>query len=683
VGLRARRSLRAFAVPLVALALGWIAWLWRARQQKGLLGARGPDLSDRADVLAEAVRTQWEQAAGERGLLAPEPIPVRWARPVLPLAGPAAAAVAARRFDPLPGLSFATSIQSDTGQISELHALYGGLGSGRLIIAGAPGAGKSGTAVLLVLAALRYRDQATEADRQKIPVPVLFTAHDWSEPVQDWLAGKMRQTYSLFVGTAGAADAAALVAAGKVSLILDGLDEMAEELRPAALQALSQSPFRVIVLSRTAEMASAASRDGLLEGAAAIELCPIDPGTAASYLSRTQLDPPPPGWRDLIDRILSPHTSLAEALNNPLALTLVKDTYRAGEDIRELLDFCDTAQQHAHGSDLALDITDHLLDRVIPVAYTPRPGRKPPAYDLQTAQNALAHIAARMNQEESRDLQWWNLPEWTPAAPRKLTIAAVYGFVVGLGFGLVLGFRFGVGLGLVAGLACGAIAGFGGGLTNDRGYPMKLGKLQSRALFRKNNLVVGLVVGLGAGLVVGLGAGAGFGLGLWLVIFVGAGIMSALDNNVFNDPNDTSSISPISSWRNNAHYALVVALVAGLAFGATGGLMGGLIGGVGVGVGLGLVAGIGFGIVYGFGSGELTVTLLLVAVQLHRRWQTPVRLMRFLDDAREQSVLRTVGSVYQFRHARLQDRLAKQFNKAIDSSNDRNNSVRQANHTSQ
>jgi hypothetical protein len=32
--------------------------------------------------------------------------------------------------------------------------------------------------------------------------------------------------------------------------------------------------------------------------------------------------------------------------------------------------------------------------------------------------------------------------------------------------------------------------------------------------------------------------------------------------------------------------------------------------------------------------------------------------IRFLEDARERSVLRTVGSVYQFRHARLQDQLA-------------------------
>jgi hypothetical protein len=32
--------------------------------------------------------------------------------------------------------------------------------------------------------------------------------------------------------------------------------------------------------------------------------------------------------------------------------------------------------------------------------------------------------------------------------------------------------------------------------------------------------------------------------------------------------------------------------------------------------------------------------------------------MRFLEDARERQVLRTVGPAYQFRHAKLQERLS-------------------------
>ena len=72
----------------------------------------------------------------ERGLLEPEPIPVRWQRPAAPFAGPVAAAVAlVAWFAPLPGLAAAGEQRLRAGQISELHEVYGGLGSGWLVIA--------------------------------------------------------------------------------------------------------------------------------------------------------------------------------------------------------------------------------------------------------------------------------------------------------------------------------------------------------------------------------------------------------------------------------------------------------------------------------------------------------------------------------------------------------------------
>ncbi|MGH3831536.1 MAG: hypothetical protein ACRDRS_14010 [Pseudonocardiaceae bacterium] len=39
-----------------------------------------------------------------------------------------------------------------------------------------------------------------------------------------------------------------------------------------------------------------------------------------------------------------------------------------------------------------------------------------------------------------------------------------------------------------------------------------------------------------------------------------------------------------------------------------------------------------------------------------------VKIMTFLEDARERDVLRTVGAVYQFRHATLQEQLVDQIN---------------------
>ena len=87
---------------------------------------------------------------------------MRWQRPAGPLAGPVAAAVASTRFAPLPGLAAAGEQRLQAGQVSELHEVYGGLGSGRLVIAGGPGSGKSSAAVLLILAALRYRRSVPE-----------------------------------------------------------------------------------------------------------------------------------------------------------------------------------------------------------------------------------------------------------------------------------------------------------------------------------------------------------------------------------------------------------------------------------------------------------------------------------------------------------------------------------------
>ena len=108
---------------------------------------------------------------------------------------------------------------------------------------------------------------------------------------------------------------------------------------------------------------------------------------------------------------------------------------------------------------------------------------------------------------------------------------------------------------------------------------------------------------------------------------------------------------------------------------------------LGLGLSLGIGLGIGFAYAFGLGSthkaGHVTGLVLVLVwllvfglvfglvfprtwtasltfAQLAMRWHTPVRLLRFLDDARERDVLRTVGPIYQFRHARLQDRLAQQ-----------------------
>jgi len=717
-----------YALAVAVMAAGLIARAWHARTKQQDETAGLPELDRLADLLAEGVRTQWTRAAASRGLLGTPPINVRWEKPSMPFTGPISAAAGSRQFRPLPGLSALTVRQLREGQVADLHRIYGGLGSGRLVIVGAPGSGKSAAAILLILATLKYRDHAPSEDRPQIPVPVMFSPHGW-DPVhlsfQDWFARQLQLTYPLFTGKNGIARASRLLASGKLTVILDGLDEIPTKLRPDALRALSkQATFRVIVLSRSAEMAAAAKQD-LLEGAAALELKDIDSITASAYLTNVQLDPAPRGWSELISRLWTANSPIAQALNSPLTLTLVRDTYRSGDDIHELLDFCDSTDHPV----LREDIVDHLLDRVLPVAYAKQPGDPPPRYNSQFAQRVLRRIAAQMNRERTRDLLWWQIPLWVPSAPRVIATGVTLGGAVGVGVGLMAGLAAGiaagvavglmaglaVGLrpraatglaaGLVSGLAAGLAFGFPFGFTDGvafgliSGLSAELGSgfgafmlailvAEMETMFPRVRIDVsvsagaagwaaGIPAGLAAWLAAGLTAGfmrgfaagltfglaAGFTAGLTAGLAIGlAGTFSPLGST------DATARNPVTSWRSDPTSALGAGLLAGLgtglgtglSFGLAAGLTAGLRLGLTVGLTAGLMAGFIVGLVVGLASAE-TWSASLAFAQLAMRWHSPLRMMRFLEDACDRQVLRTIGPVYQFRHARLQDRLAAHY----------------------
>ncbi|MGH3868629.1 MAG: hypothetical protein ACRDQ4_21420 [Pseudonocardiaceae bacterium] len=78
-------------------------------------------------------------------------------------------------------------------------------------------------------------------------------------------------------------------------------------------------------------------------------------------------------------------------------------------------------------------------------------------------------------------------------------------------------------------------------------------------------------------------------------------------------------------------------------------------------LGLALTIGLVIGFMGAFGERPLA------SAQLWRRGKAPALLLRFLEDARKRQVLRTVGQVYQFRHAQLQDRLASAYSPRVRS----------------
>ena len=362
--------------------------------------------------------------------------------------------------------------------------------------------------------------------------------------------------------------------------------------------------------------------------------------------------------------------------------------------------FAIRSSRRCSGAQAAEEITGHLLDRVLPAAYAPRPGQPPPRYDLRTAQKALVKIAARMNQDGTRDLSWWQLPRWAPRAPRIIAGGLVAWLLAGLAVGLVFGFITGFGNAIYAGLTFGLLAGVAGGIaargTGDP--PARLGRIgrpRLRRVFTKSTVIFGLMSWLAFALVLGLVLGLANqllftqGSEFTLVpdlelsleeglIYGGAfGLVSALAvglASAFADPDSTRSPSPATSWRDDRRHSVMIGLTVGLVIGlATGtaiGLAFGLNQGVGSGLRDGALAGLLlFGlmaaIVAGIGISRAWPATL-VAAQLAMRWHTPLRLMNFLDDAHQRNVLRTVGPVYQFRHARLQDRLAAVAANSLD-----------------
>jgi hypothetical protein len=394
-------------------------------------GHRPPDprpAETLVESLALAVRAQWRKKATKRKLLTPEPIPVGWSLTDLAVAGPVEAAVgdpeAPPAFWPLPGQTRVTEEQLQAGGgRRELFLVYAGIASGRIVVDGAPGAGKTGSAILLVLDALDHRDRLGEKDRTKVPVPVLFTAHGWDPTTcsaRDWLASRLAATYPLLQHRGGQTEAADLIDSGSVALILDGLDQMDVAQRRDALRTLGEASFRIVVFARSEEVVQAAT---WLGGAVGPSLHDVSGPEAADYLQRARTEPPPVGWSQLLTHLRkNPASVLTRRLSTPLALTLIRDTYQSGDDISELLDT---------GRDPRDDLEQRLLGRVLVNAYN-RPGRSKPRYSLTQAEHALAFLARQMHQDHTRDLGWWHIPRWTSTAPRILTSMITVGLLGGI-----------------------------------------------------------------------------------------------------------------------------------------------------------------------------------------------------------------------------------------------------------
>ncbi|WP_369268742.1 NACHT domain-containing NTPase [Streptomyces sp. R11] len=549
----------------------------------------------------------------------------------------------------------------------------------RLVILGEPGGGKS---VLLVRLLADLMGRRSDGD----PVPVLFSLASWNprHPLKDWLAEQLRREYERLSDTAptlltppreGPGDLAqALVDHGRILPLLDGFDELPPALHPVALKALSRElPIDqpLVLASRTAVYRAAVALNpdtGMsVNGAAAIQLLPVEPPHAAAYLRRNGDGRAGHQW-DMVIARLGTDTPVGQALSTPLGLFLARTIYAPRPQAASV-------PEPPHPNELC-DITafptraavyTRLFDAFIPAAYGPD-HRRPPRWSAGQAQQALAVLARHLEAHRggSTDLAWWELGMTVPTVPQYLTAALVTGLFGAVTVGLVVGISFGLVLGLVGMLVAGLVAACASPYGLDSALP---GQYPSRRY--RSGLMLGLMAALVAALLVyGFAGGRA---AQYAGLIAGAAFWSMAGDLTLGRVDLAERVGPGTVMAQDRRNLFQIVLVYPLGFGLLGVFLCGLTSpfpgipafGIGGGLAVGLTAGFAYGVAAGYretawAAFAVTTTCLTVLNRLPWSLMGPWSLMAFLQDAHEhRGVLRQVGTVYQFRHIDLQRHLAQ------------------------
>ena len=201
----------------------------------------------------------------------------------------------------------------------------------RLVILGAPGAGKTVLAVTLTVGLLEQRENAPAEQRRNLPVPCLFYLPSWNPDgagLEDWLAEQLASRFRV-----GRKAAERLVRDGKVLPVLDGLDEMdSQQTSSARSQAAvtrinehiaKTTPCQIVVICRSGvkHYERLARR---IADAREVTVQSLTPAQMISYIRLQNPDEPAlAAWQPVLDALHSggPGGSVIRAeLNSPWRL---------------------------------------------------------------------------------------------------------------------------------------------------------------------------------------------------------------------------------------------------------------------------------------------------------------------------------------------------------------------------
>lgn len=684
---------------IIAIGAAVKGWL-KQKRWAAWMAAREPIelVKESVELLADAVGKELraeEEEHRHQGLL-----PVRWVNTLLPVSD---------HWERIREVPPSVAPLDLSGHLAEheyedgIVSVFERAPSRRLVVLGGIGAGKTVVVQQLVSQLVsRFLQKHQEGDR----VPVLLPVASWNSDnvsFYDWLGVRLAEDYPfLRVRTrSGSMLAQELVKRKQITPVLDGLDEMPDEmpegLRTKALTWLNEHQVLgdpLVLTCRGQEYEHLVADGNMLQEAAVIELCPLNGGDLRAYLEKTTKPPyRTDKWRKVFAELeLDEHSDgpLAQALHKPLMAWLARTVY-SDEPSAEPSELLEPDSSGRLLLESAEAVEGHLLNALIPTVFerarprgrTPSPsalwgaGRRlheekksPRGWTGQKAQRWLTFLAMHISHvgvEDERslpptDLAWWNLYQAIPPA----ALGVAYSLVFVPIFGLAVGFAAGPGAGILFGLMVGLASGFSAGFAGPSG-PSDV-RSQSRSAEESRwekygrgavfGLVLWLTTGLAATIVFGPATGikvlaAGFLIG---ILGGGVGVVLSLEFDLLAMRMPVSE--PSAVLKLNRVCTLSMWLVWGLVALSTAVLSAG----VKAGLAVGLAVGFSVALVQAWGGLAISRACLSLSGRL------PWRLMQFFLQARQLGVLRQYADVYQFRHNQLRLRLIACESEAFPSS---------------
>lgn len=666
-----------FAVSL-GLPMLWLMWTTYRGPKRGDTPVRGLSLGQVADQLAVAVGAQWNAEAAVRRLNDPYPLPVSWVAADASLTDAWESLVRLATSGvgwPPPAAEGAWAEGPDdlAGEGGELVDVLAQVPTRRLVVLGEPGAGKTMLMVRLVLDLLSRRTEGS-------PVPFLASVASWDPTAQDlrrWLGVQLLTDHPALANTSSegiqqSTQADALLASGLILPVLDGLDEIPDEVRGPAISRINDAlrpGEQVMVTCRTRQFRDAVQPEGgvgvTLRAAAAVQLRPLDADTVRDYLCDDAAGPVAKARWDPVLTVLGTEAPAGQALRTPLMVALARTIYnpRPGElvgTLRDPAELCSPALTDRRS------VESLLFDAFIPAAYRHDPGGR---WKAQDAERWLVFLARHLEGTiASPDLAWWQLQR--AVSGFALATGAMFGAVCGIVGGAVSGIVAGADA-AIAGSATGAVLGVVAGVMSGPVIRWRPGKVllgirlqsqspiprmrlrsPSRGLIATGSLawaatgaIFGAVAGGAIGAAVGTAAGAVFG-------------PVAATVQLEDTPLDLSfASSPPAVLAAGRRAGIGFGIAAGAVAGITSWVFFGGLAGAGTGAVAGAVLGVMSAVLVSYSwSAWPSYEIARMVLVLHR--SLPWQLMGFLADAHRRGVFRQAGAVYQFRHIELQHRLA-------------------------